>query len=92
MSPRAKDISWAIRGPCSSWRPSTSIRRSPIEARQPRGRRPARTTSATARENARKLIASHYPEYIGHAADEKIRARFPIVPPRKAMRPGNERW
>jgi len=45
-----------------------------------------------ARECARKLLASHYPEYIDRAADEKIRARFPIVLPHKAMRPGNDRW
>jgi trimethylamine--corrinoid protein Co-methyltransferase len=45
-----------------------------------------------ARERARKLLASHYPEYIDRAADEKIRAHFPIALPREAMRPGNDRW
>jgi trimethylamine---corrinoid protein Co-methyltransferase len=45
-----------------------------------------------ARERARKLLVSHYPEYIDRAADAKIRALFPIALPRAAMRPGNDRW
>jgi trimethylamine--corrinoid protein Co-methyltransferase len=45
-----------------------------------------------ARQRARKLLSSHYPEYIDRATDEKIRERFPIALPRKAMRPGNGRW
>ncbi|MDH3519785.1 MAG: trimethylamine methyltransferase family protein [Myxococcales bacterium] len=45
-----------------------------------------------ARQRARQLLASHYPEYIDRATDEKIRARFPIALPREAMRPGNRRW
>jgi trimethylamine:corrinoid methyltransferase-like protein len=45
-----------------------------------------------ARQRVRKLLSSHYPEYIDRATDEKIRERFPIALPREAMRPGNGRW
>ncbi len=45
-----------------------------------------------ARERARGLLATHYPEYITPEADEKIRERFPIRLPREAMRAAGGRW
>jgi trimethylamine--corrinoid protein Co-methyltransferase len=39
-----------------------------------------------------EVLSSHYPDYIGRAADERIRARFPIRLSPADMRPGNGRW
>lgn len=45
-----------------------------------------------ARERVSQLLSSHYPEYISPAADERIRAHFPIKLDPKDMRAGNGRW
>jgi trimethylamine--corrinoid protein Co-methyltransferase len=40
----------------------------------------------------KKVLATHYPEYIDADADARIRDRFPIRLAREDMRPGNGRW
>jgi trimethylamine--corrinoid protein Co-methyltransferase len=45
-----------------------------------------------AHARVKKVLGSHYPEYIDRAADEKIRDRFPIRLAREDMRAGNGRW
>jgi len=45
-----------------------------------------------AHRRVRKILSSHYPEYIGEAADRRIRDRFPIRLDPADMRPGNGRW
>ncbi len=45
-----------------------------------------------AHERVKKLLSSHYPEYIDPARDAKIRERFPIRLKTEDMRPGNGRW
>ena len=45
-----------------------------------------------AHEQVKRILASHYPEYIEPAADAAIRERFPIRLARGDMRPGNGRW
>jgi len=45
-----------------------------------------------AHEKVKKILSSHYPEYIAAAADRKIRDKFPIRLTREEMRAGNGRW
>jgi trimethylamine--corrinoid protein Co-methyltransferase len=45
-----------------------------------------------ARKEAKRLLSTHYPQSIDPAADEAIRARFPIRLAQADMRPGNGRW
>ena len=45
-----------------------------------------------AHRKVREILASHYPEYIGGAADRRIRNRFPIRLAPEDMRPGHGRW
>lgn len=45
-----------------------------------------------AHEKVKKVLGSHYPEYIDPAADERIREHFPIRLSRDDMQPGNDRW
>jgi trimethylamine--corrinoid protein Co-methyltransferase len=45
-----------------------------------------------ANRKTHQILSTHYPEYIPPAADERIRARFPIRLARADMRPGNARW
>jgi trimethylamine--corrinoid protein Co-methyltransferase len=45
-----------------------------------------------AAEKARKILASHYPEYIDAAVDEEIRRRYPILLLREAMTADCGRW
>jgi trimethylamine--corrinoid protein Co-methyltransferase len=52
----------------------------------------AREIRERARERVRQLLSSHYPVYIDDVTDEKIRERFEIALPRKAMITGNGRW
>lgn len=40
----------------------------------------------------RDVLSSHYPAYIDEAADQRLRARFPIRLARADMMPGNARW
>ena len=43
---------------------------------------------AKARERAREILASHYPQYIAPEADARIRERFNILLPRERMQNG----
>jgi trimethylamine--corrinoid protein Co-methyltransferase len=43
-------------------------------------------------ERVKKLLSTHYPEYIGAKADARIREKFPIRLEREDMTPGNGRW
>jgi len=43
-------------------------------------------------QRVREILATHYPEYIDPAIDERIRERFPIRLAREHMHPGNGRW
>lgn len=43
-------------------------------------------------ERVRKILSTHYPEYIDPAIDRRIRDAFPISLPTEYMRPGNTRW
>jgi len=45
-----------------------------------------------AHRKVREILSSHYPEYIGKAADRRIRDRFPIRLAPEDMRAGNGRW
>jgi trimethylamine--corrinoid protein Co-methyltransferase len=45
-----------------------------------------------AHHRVREILSGHYPEYIGRAADRRIRDRFPIRLAPGDMRPGNGRW
>jgi trimethylamine--corrinoid protein Co-methyltransferase len=45
-----------------------------------------------AHERVKKLLSSHYPEYISSAADARIREKFPIKLDPADMKPGNGRW
>jgi trimethylamine--corrinoid protein Co-methyltransferase len=45
-----------------------------------------------AREQARHILASHFPENIPPDADRNLRERFPIRLPREVMRPGTRTW
>jgi len=40
----------------------------------------------------KKILSSHYPDYISEAADRRIRDKFPIRLAREDMRAGNGRW
>ncbi|MBT4888156.1 MAG: trimethylamine methyltransferase [Rhodospirillales bacterium] len=44
-----------------------------------------------ARVQAKAILSTHYPDYIGPEADRKIRERFPIHLPKEAMKV-SERW
>ncbi len=48
--------------------------------------------SELAHYKVREILSGHYPEYIGPAADRRIRERFPIRLAPEDMRPGNGRW
>jgi trimethylamine--corrinoid protein Co-methyltransferase len=48
--------------------------------------------SELAHAKVREILSGHYPEYIGPAADRRIRERFPIRLAPADMRPGNGRW
>jgi trimethylamine--corrinoid protein Co-methyltransferase len=45
-----------------------------------------------AHRKVKEILGSHYPDYIGEAADRRIRDRFPIRLAPEDMRPGNGRW
>jgi trimethylamine--corrinoid protein Co-methyltransferase len=45
-----------------------------------------------AHRKVKKVLSSHYPEYIGPAADKRIRDKFPIRLAPGDMRSGNGRW
>jgi len=45
-----------------------------------------------ANREVKKVLSSHYPDYIGTAADIQIRDKFPIRLTKQDMRPGNGRW
>ncbi|MCP5096351.1 MAG: trimethylamine methyltransferase [Chloroflexi bacterium] len=47
---------------------------------------------AKAQVRVREILSESYPTYLDPDIDEKIRERFPIILPLKAMRPGNGRW
>ena len=40
---------------------------------------------ASARDKARRILATHYPAYLSGALDREIRARYPILLPARAM-------
>ena len=48
----------------------------------------AKDVRERARERARQILAQHYPDHLDRAADEQIRARFPISLPEQAMAAG----
>jgi trimethylamine--corrinoid protein Co-methyltransferase len=48
--------------------------------------------SELAHRKVKEILSGHYPEYIGAAADRRIRERFPIRLAPEDMRPGNGRW
>jgi trimethylamine--corrinoid protein Co-methyltransferase len=48
--------------------------------------------SELAHHKVKEILSGHYPEYIGPAADRRIRERFPIRLAPADMRPGNGRW
>jgi trimethylamine--corrinoid protein Co-methyltransferase len=48
--------------------------------------------SELAHRKVKQILSSHYPEYIGKAADQRIRDRFPIRLAPEDMRAGNGRW
>jgi trimethylamine--corrinoid protein Co-methyltransferase len=43
-------------------------------------------------ERVKSILATHYPQYIDPAVDEKIRERFPILLPRDVMNADSPRW
>ena len=45
-----------------------------------------------AAQRVRKILATHYPEYIDQATDAKIRDRFPILLESAVMQAGSGRW
>ena len=45
-----------------------------------------------AHEVVRRTLSSHYPDHVGRAADEKIRARLPIRLPRDEIDGTSGRW
>jgi trimethylamine--corrinoid protein Co-methyltransferase len=45
-----------------------------------------------AAERIRRILSTHYPEYIEPAIDAKLRDQFPIELPAEYMRAGNDRW
>ena len=45
-----------------------------------------------ARDRAREILASHYPDHIDPALDARIRERFNILLPREYMDTGDPRW
>jgi len=45
-----------------------------------------------AHRKVKKMLSTHYPQYIKPDADARIRERFPIVLKPEDMRPGNGRW
>jgi len=50
------------------------------------------TVYELAHARVKRMLASHYPEYISPAADARIREKFPIKLDPKDMQPGNGRW
>ena len=48
--------------------------------------------SELAHQKVKDILSSHYPDYISSAADQRIRAQFPIRLERVEMQPGNGRW
>ncbi len=45
-----------------------------------------------ARDRARDILASHYPQHIDPALDARIRERFNVLLPRDYTQPGSGRW
>jgi trimethylamine--corrinoid protein Co-methyltransferase len=45
-----------------------------------------------AHRKVKKVLSSHYPDYISEAADRRIRDAFPIRLESSDMKPGNGRW
>jgi trimethylamine--corrinoid protein Co-methyltransferase len=43
-------------------------------------------------ERVRRILSTHYPQYIAPAVDRKIRETFPILLPEAYMQAGNPRW
>lgn len=68
--------------------PAISDRQSPDAWRQAG----ARDIHEAARERVRKILSSHYPEYIDPKLDAELRSRFPIKLPPEAMRAESSRW
>lgn len=52
----------------------------------------ARDIQEVARERVRRVLSSHYPQYIEPKLDAEIRGRFPIQLSPAAMRAGDGRW
>jgi len=52
----------------------------------------SRDIHEVARDRVRRVLSTHYPQYIDPRVDAEIRSRFPIRLPPEAMRPGNGRW
>jgi trimethylamine--corrinoid protein Co-methyltransferase len=52
----------------------------------------SRDIHEAARERVRKVLSTHYPEYIEPAIDAEIRSRFPIQLSTAAMRADSGRW
>ena len=50
------------------------------------------TIHERAADSVRKILSSHYPEYIDRDAEKKIREKYPILLPREAMAADSERW
>jgi trimethylamine--corrinoid protein Co-methyltransferase len=48
--------------------------------------------SELAHQRVKKILSSHYPEYVSGAADRRIRENFPIRLAPEDMRAGNGRW
>ena len=63
--------------------PEVGCRRTPAEWEEGG----ARDVRDTARDRARQILASHYPDHVAAKADERIRERFEIHLPRALMRP-----
>ena len=63
--------------------PALACRLSPADWEE----RGARDIRARAREEAKRILATHFPRHIDRALDARIRERFPIRLPRAAMAP-----
>jgi trimethylamine--corrinoid protein Co-methyltransferase len=48
--------------------------------------------SELAHQKVQEILSSYYPDYIGTAADQRIREHFPIRLRQVDMQPGNGRW
>jgi len=51
-----------------------------------------KTIYEQAHQKVKKMLSSHYPEYISPAADALIRDKFPVTLKPTDMKPGNGRW